>query len=84
MTTLSEWLLTAQPGERFPYYVGELSRDRAMRREGLDEASLALTLAESFRLHLIQKRTDVHCFEYVAVKASPEYTARMNKRWHGR
>lgn len=83
MTTLSEWFVGAKPRDKFVYYTGELSRDRAMRlpKPYLDQASLALTLAEKFQLHLVQKRIGEHEFEYTAIKPSPEYTAAMVKKW---
>jgi hypothetical protein len=74
------WLRQAAPGDRIAYYQGHLAVDRVRgssklsepaRRELIAVANLALALANSAGIHLVQQRTGPGTFRYIAVKAHP-------------
>lgn len=74
--TLCERVLNGQPGERIPYWIGLLARDRdtlasslppARRAELHITADAAMRLAEASWVHLVQQRVAPDCCAYITV-----------------
>jgi hypothetical protein len=75
------WLRQAAPGDWIAYHQGHLAVDRVRgssklsepaRRELIAVANLALALANSAGIHLVQQRIEPGTFRYLAVKGHPD------------